>query len=125
MTSAGSNVTVDPAIASACELPNPTFGFDSSTMQSSTTLDLLARCFVSGPMQKRGLRLVGHADPRGETEYNLGLGQRRAGSIQRYLVDRGVAAGRIASSSQGEFAAKGHDEASWAADRRVDVLLAN
>lgn len=119
------NLRVDDAIAAACGLRAPRFGFDSSTVAASAELDGLAQCFISGPLKNRQIRLVGHADPRGETEYNLGLGHRRAGAIERYLVDRGMARARIATSSRGDIEAVGTDESGWAADRRVDMLLAH
>ena len=87
-------------------------------------LDALARCFITGPLKGKGMKLVGHADPRGELEYNLGLGQRRAGSISGFLAKKGVEQGKMATSSKGEFEASGTDEDSWARDRRVEILLA-
>jgi peptidoglycan-associated lipoprotein len=70
------------------------------------------------------MKLIGHTDPRGETEYNFGLGQRRAGNVAAYLTTRGVDKGHMAASSHGEIDATGTDEDGWARDRRVDVLLA-
>jgi peptidoglycan-associated lipoprotein len=71
------------------------------------------------------MRLVGHADPRGGEEYNLVLGGSRADGVRTFLIDRGLAAGQVASTSRGEMDAKGRDESSWAEDRRVDIRLAN
>lgn len=64
--------------------------------------------------------LIGRADPRGTTEYNLALGERRARMVQRYLMALGIDESRLAVSSEGSEAAQGTDEASWARDRRVD-----
>ena len=86
-------------------------------------LDALARCFVSGKLEGRTARLVGHTDPRGEVEYNLGLGQRRAGSVAGYLGGRGMAQGHLETTSRGELDAIGTDEGGWARDRKVDVVL--
>jgi peptidoglycan-associated lipoprotein len=69
------------------------------------------------------MKLIGHTDPRGETEYNLGLGQRRAGNVAAYLGARGIEKAHMAASSHGEFDATGTDEEGWARDRKVDVLL--
>jgi peptidoglycan-associated lipoprotein len=68
--------------------------------------------------------LTGHTDPRGEVEYNLGLGQRRAGSVANYLAGRGMARAHLGATSHGELDATGTDEAGWARDRKVDVTLA-
>jgi peptidoglycan-associated lipoprotein len=48
------------------------------------------------------VRISGHADERGSTEYNLALGTERAAMAKRYLVERGVAASRIETTSFGE-----------------------
>jgi peptidoglycan-associated lipoprotein len=64
--------------------------------------------------------LIGRADPRGTTEYNLALGERRARSVQAYLSSLGIDQARLGVSSEGSEAATGTDEASWARDRRVD-----
>jgi peptidoglycan-associated lipoprotein len=71
------------------------------------------------------MRLVGHADPRGSDEYNLVLAGSRADGVRIFLINRGLRAAQMATTSRGEMEAKGTDEASWAADRRVDILLAN
>jgi peptidoglycan-associated lipoprotein len=103
------------------------FAFDSARVSSGDhpILDKLVRCFSSGPLAQRHMRLVGHADPRGGEEYNLVLGGSRADGVKGFLVDRGLSVEQVASSSRGEMDARGTDEGSWAEDRRVDILLAN
>ncbi|AUX39531.1 ompA-family exported protein [Sorangium cellulosum] len=121
------SIRIDDKILKACgDLPTARFAFDSTSIQgeAATALDALARCFVSGPLKGKGLKLIGHADPRGETEYNLALGQKRAGSVAEYLATKGLEQGRIATSSKGEFESSGTDEEGWARDRKVDILLA-
>lgn len=122
-----SNVQIDNKIIQACgDLPTAHFSFDSADVaaDAANALDALARCFVSGPLKGKGMKLVGHADPRGETEYNLALGQKRAGTVADFLAKKGVEQGKMATSSKGEFEATGTDEAGWARDRKVEVLLA-
>lgn len=122
-----SAVKIDDKIIKACgDMPTAKFAFDSTEVSPEATnvLDALARCFITGPLKGKGMKLVGHADPRGELEYNLGLGQRRAGSISGFLAKKGVEQGKMATSSKGEFEASGTDEDSWARDRRVEILLA-
>lgn len=121
-----SSVQIDDRIVRACgDLPTAHFAFDSANVlpDSAAALDALARCFVSGPLRGKSIKLVGHADPRGETEYNLALGQQRAYSVLDILAQRGVEIGRMTTSSKGEFEATGSDEAGWARDRKVEVLL--
>lgn len=120
-----SQATIDPRIVEACRLPTPKFEFDSAGLGGTAgeTLQLLAKCMVSGPLAGRQLKLVGRADPRGTDDYNLALGHRRAGSVEEYLVAAGMSRARIATSSRGEFEAEGTDEQGWAEDRRVDIIL--
>jgi peptidoglycan-associated lipoprotein len=75
-------------------------------------------------LKGKGIRLVGHADPNGPAEYNIGLGQRRAGSIGNFLAKKGLEEKRITATSLGELEATGTDETGWAADRKVEILLA-
>ncbi|MCC6558481.1 MAG: OmpA family protein [Polyangiaceae bacterium] len=121
------SVQIEDKILKACgDIPAARFAFDSTAIEgdAATALDALARCFVSGPLKGKGIRLVGHADPRGETEYNLALGHKRAGSVADYLAKKGMEQARLATSSKGEFEATGLDEEGWARDRKVEVFLA-
>jgi peptidoglycan-associated lipoprotein len=121
------SISIDPAIASKCDLPIAHFAFDSSEirMGEAPTLDALAHCFISGPLKGEDLMLVGHADPRGELNYNYALGQARAGGVAAYLGLHGLPEERVITSSLGELEATGTSAAGWARDRRVEVLLAN
>jgi peptidoglycan-associated lipoprotein len=102
------------------------FAFDSSKLEGDDrgVLKRVAVCFESGPLAGRLMRLVGHADPRGTEEYNMVLGGSRAGTVKDFLRGDGLPDSRMATTSRGELDARGTDEASWAKDRRVDVMLA-
>jgi peptidoglycan-associated lipoprotein len=83
----------------------------------------IAACFTRGPLKGRSLKLVGRADPRGDDEYNMVLGQSRADSVGAALSRDGLERSRMSSTSRGDLDAKGHDENGWSKDRRVDILL--
>jgi peptidoglycan-associated lipoprotein len=120
-------VHISSDIRKACGISDADahFAFDSASLGEGErpVLSQLAKCFVSGPLSGREMRLVGHADPRGPDEYNMVLGGSRADTVKAFLTMKGVPGGRIATTSRGEMEARGTGEASWAADRRVDVLL--
>jgi peptidoglycan-associated lipoprotein len=122
---------ISEAIVKACGLrryaPPPMFDFDSASLaeQDRTVLAEVARCFSDGPLRGQGLSLVGRADPRGEGEYNMVLGESRADSVSRYLRDLGVSPHNVKATSRGEMDATGKDEAGWALDRRVDIEMAS
>jgi peptidoglycan-associated lipoprotein len=126
-SSTNSSVRIEDRILRACgDIPSARFAFDSAGIKpdAAAALDAVARCFAQGPLAGRSMRLVGHADPRGETDYNLGLGQRRAGAVAAYIGQHGVAPSHLATTSRGAFDATGTDDEGWSRDRRVDVLLA-
>jgi flagellar motor protein MotB len=54
------------------------------------------------------VRIEGHTCSIGTAEYNLALGDRRARSVQQYLVSNGIAADRLTTVSFGEEQPK-HD----------------
>jgi peptidoglycan-associated lipoprotein len=61
----------------------------------------------------RKVLIEGHCDERGTREYNLGLGERRADSAARYLMDHGISGDRIRTISYGKdrpIAAQGTQE---------------
>jgi peptidoglycan-associated lipoprotein len=69
----------------------------------------------------------GNADERGSREYNLALGQRRSEGVKKMLTLLGVAERQVEATSFGEEKprAVGHDESSWAENRRSDIVPAN
>lgn len=122
-----SDVNISDEIKRACGISDAEarFAFNSAQVrdEDKAILKKLADCFSTGALKGREMRLVGHADPRGEAEYNMVLGGRRADNVKSAIVSAGLAEKQIATSSRGEMDATGTDEASWARDRRVDVLL--
>jgi len=124
------SVSVSDEICRICVIRShvgsaPRFAFDSDDLGDPERhiLGLVARCFTGGPLRGRAMKLTGHADPRGEEEYNMSLGASRATNVKSYLGSRGVDVRKISDTSRGELDATGDEEGSWARDRRVDVDL--
>ena len=71
------------------------------------------------------VQIEGHCDERGSIEYNLALGQRRAESVKKYLIQMGVDGARLSTISYGEErpAAQGHNEAAWSKNRRAEFVV--
>ena len=69
------------------------------------------------------VRLEGHADERGSREYNMALGEKRAKAARDFLVLQGVKAASLEVVSYGEErpVATGHEESSYAQNRRVEI----
>ena len=102
------------------------FDFDVYTIKSEFTamLELHAGYLKSHPELQ--VKLEGNADERGGREYNLSLGQKRSESVKRALVTLGAGESQLEAVSYGEEKprATGHDEVSWAENRRVDFVYA-
>ena len=74
----------------------------------------------------RGARVIlqGHTDERGAREYNIALGQKRADAVKNMMLLYGATEVQIETVSFGKEKPRreGHDEASWAENRRVDIV---
>lgn len=101
------------------------FEYDQATVRQTdqATLDRKAAILAANPNVK--LQISGHADERGSDEYNLALGNRRAGAAKRYLENKGIDGSRIDVVSYGEERPlnPGHDEAAYAQNRRDEFQV--
>lgn len=124
-------VNVDDEIIKACNLKfsnvedAPKFDYDSDdlTPAERDVLSAVAKCLTTGPLKGRSVDLVGRADPRGESEYNMSLGARRARHVHNFMGTLGVPNDKMHDTSRGELDSTGKDENGWRLDRRVDVKL--
>ncbi len=99
------------------------FDFDSNAVKDEYRGLVQAHTRYLTDKRDTRIRIEGNCDERGSREYNLALGQRRAESVKKVMTVLGVADGRIETTSYGEEkpVAMGHDEASWAQNRRADI----
>lgn len=99
------------------------FPFDVDVIQDNDKPLIQAHGAYLSEHPERKSRVEGNADERGSSEYNLALGQRRANNTKKALVLSGAKADQIETISYGEEKPKasGHDEASWAQNRRADI----
>jgi peptidoglycan-associated lipoprotein len=100
------------------------FDFDSYSVKPEyqTLLQAHANYLKSHP--QRHILIQGNTDERGTSEYNLALGQKRAEAVKSGLETMGVPDSQIEAVSLGKEKpmATGHDEASWAQNRRADIV---
>jgi peptidoglycan-associated lipoprotein len=99
------------------------FDFDSDAVLEADKAVIQTQGAYLGLHPELKVRVEGNADERGSSEYNLALGQRRANSTKKALTLAGAKAAQIETISYGEEKplATGHDEESWAQNRRVDI----
>jgi peptidoglycan-associated lipoprotein len=101
------------------------FDYDESVITAAAEGILRAKLPILRNSSSVRLRLEGHADERGSTEYNLALGSRRAESVRDFLSGFGIPANRLTTTSFGEErpAVNRGDEAAWAQNRRVEFVI--
>jgi peptidoglycan-associated lipoprotein len=108
-----------PPAQKQCRLETIYFGFDQASLTTEATGTLNANA-DSLKKEPRNVDVVGRADPRGTTEYNMALSDRRAQAVKEYLQRLGIESGKLSKVPRGALDATGNDESGWAKDRRVD-----
>ena len=101
------------------------FDYDEAAIRNDTRTRLEAKLEILRDYPGVHLRLEGHADERGTSEYNVALGGERAESVIQFLTGYGLDAARFSSVSYGEESpiARGSNEAAWAQNRRVEFVI--
>lgn len=100
------------------------FDFDSYSVKDDYQSLLQAHAQYLKTHPQRHVLIQGNTDERGSSEYNLALGQKRAEAVRRVLALDGVGDSQMEAVSLGKEkpVALGHDEASWAQNRRADLV---
>jgi len=100
------------------------FDFDKSAIRPDSEESLRAHAAYLASKPGAKVRLEGHADERGTREYNMALGERRAKAVVTFLTANGAGAAQLEVVSYGEErpAVDGHDEGSWAQNRRAELV---
>ncbi|MDT8893725.1 peptidoglycan-associated lipoprotein Pal [Halomonas sp. I1] len=97
------------------------FAFDSDAIRPEFQSVLNAHASFLRNNPGANVVLQGHTDERGTREYNLALGERRAGAVEEFLSVQGVSPSQVDVVSYGEErpAARGSNEEAYAQNRRV------
>ena len=102
------------------------FDYDSASIrpESFSILSQVALTLRANPQLQR-IRVEGHTDDRGSDLYNLDLSQRRAESVMRYLIQRGVDPRRLEARGYGkrEPLMPGSSDKARAKNRRVEFTI--
>jgi peptidoglycan-associated lipoprotein len=100
------------------------FDFDSAQVRSEFNTGIEAKAQYLNADRSRRVKLEGHTDERGGSEYNLALGQQRAEAVRRSLAVLGVGESQMEAVSYGKekLADAGTDEAAHAKNRRVELV---
>ncbi len=101
------------------------FEYDSFDLTQDAQDRLRAKAEILRANPGVTLRVEGHADQRGSTEYNLALGQRRAEAVRVFLEGYGIEGDRLATLSYGKERplAEGEAEDTFARNRRAEFVV--
>jgi peptidoglycan-associated lipoprotein len=107
----------------AANVKDAFFDFNKSDLRpdARSALTKTAEFLRSYPQVR--VRVEGYCDERGSTEYNLGLGERRAQTAKDFLVTLGIPSDRITTVSYGKergFCTE-HNEDCWQQNRRAHI----
>lgn len=99
------------------------FNFDEFTISQDGKNILASKTVFLKTHPNLKVMIEGHCDDRGTTEYNLALGEKRAGEVKKYLISLGIDGNRLSVISYGKEkpAASGQNEAAWAKNRRAHL----
>ena len=105
------------------EVKSVHFPFDVDALQPEDMATIQAHGAYLNKNSNARVRVDGNCDERGSSEYNLGLGQRRANNTKKALVVAGASALQVETVSFGEEkpSCAEHNEACWAQNRRADI----
>jgi len=98
------------------------YDYDQSDLTDAARSLLQAKVPVLQAKPGTRIRITGHTDDRGSSEYNLALGLRRAAEAKAFLVANGIDGSRIDIASMGEEmpAVQGENEEAWSKNRRAE-----
>jgi peptidoglycan-associated lipoprotein len=100
------------------------FDFDQSGVRADqkSRIEKNAQYIKANP--GAAIVIEGNCDERGTSEYNMALGERRAVSGKKYMVNLGANGSQISTISYGEEKPlnHGHDELAWSQNRRDDFV---
>jgi peptidoglycan-associated lipoprotein len=101
------------------------FGYDQWTLSDAGMEALNQDVQYLKENPRAVLRIGGHCDERGTSDYNLVLGDKRAKAALSYLVESGVKSKQVSVVSYGKERpfCSDHDEACYQQNRRGHMLL--
>jgi OOP family OmpA-OmpF porin len=101
------------------------FDFDKSNIRPDAAVILDEAVRLLGGGSGPSVSVEGHTDWIGSDAYNAGLSERRANSVQAYLIEHGVSASRLSTVGYGESRpiASNDTREGRALNRRVELLV--
>lgn len=120
-----SDAAAQEAAGTAFVDENIYFAFDSAVLSDQARHILSSKADYLRTYPGVTVTVEGYCDERGTDAYNIALGEKRAQSVKNFLLNLGISTQRLNAVSFGEErpVAMGHDEASWAKNRRAQFVI--
>jgi len=101
------------------------FAYDSSSLDAHAQEILKFKADFLRSNANAAVTIEGHCDERGTSEYNMALGQRRADSTKKFMINLGIAGSRLNTVSFGKERPldPGHSDSAWSKNRRAHFVL--
>jgi len=101
------------------------FEYDEAAITSAAEQTLRAKLSILRDNPQVEIRIEGHADERGSTEYNVALARERAEAVRDFLVGFGLDPDRFETISYGEEQplVNQSNESAWARNRRAEFAI--
>jgi len=101
------------------------FGYDTYTLDTEAKGILTSNVQILKDKTSVQIQIEGHCDQRGGIQYNIALGEKRANSVKKFLVDQGISADRITVISFGKEKPldNGMSEEAYAKNRRANFVI--
>ena len=106
-------------------LRNMYYGYDSDVILESSWVEIerLYEFLKDKPALR--IKIVGHTDSRGSSQYNKDLSERRALALKNKLIEKGISADRLEHEGMGDTrpVAPNDTEENRAKNRRVEIVI--
>lgn len=125
-TAANADETMgDSDSGKALGLQSINFAYDAYTLTAEAKTVLNANAQVMKDKTSMKIQVEGHCDQRGGIQYNIALGEKRANSVRKFLIDAGVSKDRIEIISFGKEKPldPSETEAAYAKNRRANFVV--
>ena len=99
------------------------FEYNSATISSISQVNALGQALASPELKGSTFVLAGHTDAKGADSYNLGLSERRADAVKRFLTQKfRIDAGNLVTVGYGKTKLKNSSDPFAGENRRVQVV---
>ncbi len=119
------NVLGDSDSGRAVGLQTVNYPYDSFILDGDAKARLQSNAQILKDKTSLRIQIEGHCDSRGGIQYNIALGEKRANSARKFLMDLGIEGDRITTISYGKERplSTGSTEEDFARNRRANFVI--